>query len=193
MRCRRGSARGWQGEVRRQPQSFDAARIEINQRAPDAASERLCPQRQAEALIREEVADALGVELKPTSVLLGERATVAVDGASPDESVLVEIFARQGTLKAGQKQKVKGDALKLIALAQTRPGARLVLAFGSEDAARFVLEASWVAEALRFWGIEVFVAKLEPDVRSGLRATQARQVMINPPTRASSTRRAPPW
>jgi len=64
-------------------------------------------QRQAEALIREEIADALGVELKPKLVMLGERATVAVDGASQDESVLVEIFARQGTLKAGQKQKAR--------------------------------------------------------------------------------------
>lgn len=166
---------------------------EINQRGPTQHPSDSATQGQAEALIREEVAGALGVELKPTSVSLGERATVTVDGASPDESVLVEIFARQGTLKAGQKQKVKGDALKLIALAQTRPGARLVLAFGSEDAARFALEASWVAEALRFWGIEVFVAKLEPDVREGLRATQARQVMINPPIRTSLTRRAPSW
>jgi|GEM_PF-945402 len=138
-------------------------------------------QRYAEALIREMLADAFGVELKPKSVMLGERATVALDGASPDESVLVEIFARQGTLKAGQKQKVKGDALKLITLAQTRPGVRLVLAFGSEDAARFALEASWVAEALRIWGVEVFVAELEPDVRSGLHAAQARQIMVNPP------------
>jgi hypothetical protein len=47
---------------------------------------------------------------------------------------------------------------------------------------RFALEASWFAEALRFWRIDVFFAGLEPDVRSGLRATQARQVMVNPVT-----------
>ena len=62
-------------------------------------------QRQAEALIREEVADALGVELKPTSVLLGERATVAVDGASPDESVLVEIFAGRARSRPGKSKR----------------------------------------------------------------------------------------
>jgi len=44
------------------------------------------------------------------------------------------------------------------------------------------VQASWVAEALRIWGVEVFVAELEPDIRSGLHATQARQVMVNPAT-----------
>ncbi len=138
-------------------------------------------QRDAEALIREKLADALSVELSPKTVMLGERATAALDGAAPDESVLVEIFARQGALKGGQKHKVKGDALKLITLARARPKARLILAFGSEEAARFALKTSWLAEALRIWGIEVFVAELETGVRSGLRAAQARQVMVNLP------------
>lgn len=138
-------------------------------------------QRDAEALIREKLAEALHVDLSPKTVTLGKRGTVVVDGASPDESVLVEIFARQGVLKGGQKQKVKGDALKLITLARARPGARLILAFGNEDAARFALEQSWVAEALRIWGVEVFAAELEAGVRSGLRAAQARQIMVNPP------------
>jgi hypothetical protein len=43
------------------------------------------------------------------------------------------------------------------------------------------LEASWVAEALRIWGVEVFVAELEAGVRADLRAAQVRQMMVNPP------------
>jgi hypothetical protein len=138
-------------------------------------------QREAEALIRRRLAEVLGVDLSPRTVALGEQATVAVDGVSPDESVLVEIFARQGPLQGGQKQKVKGDALKLITLSRAQSEAQLILAFGSEEAARFASEASWVAEALRIWGVEVFVAELEAGVRSDLRAAQARQIMVNPP------------
>ena len=136
-------------------------------------------QREAETLIRERLAEALRVDLSSKTLSIGEGATAVVDGASPDESVLVEIFARQGVLKGGQKQKIKGDALKLITLARTRPKARLILAFGDEEAARFALEKSWLAESLRIWGIKVFVVDLEPDVRSGLRGAQARQIMVN--------------
>lgn len=138
-------------------------------------------QRKAEELIRWQLSEALGIDLRPKDLALGEDATVALDGVSPDETVLVEIFARQGALKGAQRQKVKGDALKLITLASLRPEARLILAFGSEEAARFALEQSWFAEALRIWGVDVYVAELTADVRSGLRAAQARQVMVNPP------------
>ena len=41
---------------------------------------------------------------------------------------------------------------------------------------------SWLAEALRVWRVEVLVVVLDDDGRAGLRAAQARQVMVNPPT-----------
>lgn len=137
-------------------------------------------QREAEVLIREKLAETLGLELAPKAVALGSQM-VEVDGVSSDYSVFVEVLARQGALKGGQKHKVKGDALKLITLSRKWPDARLILAFGSEEAARFVQEKSWVAEALRAWGIEVFIAELTPSIQSSLRTVQARQVMVNLP------------
>jgi hypothetical protein len=137
-------------------------------------------QHEAESLIRDKLSQTLGVGLNPRSVKLGKESTVQVDGCAADESVFVEIFAHQGLLKGGQKHKVKGDALKLISLTKGHPSARLILAFGNEEAARYALDKSWVAEAIRLWGIEVFVVELEPDARDGLRAAQARQVMVNP-------------
>jgi hypothetical protein len=75
---------------------------------------------------------------------------------------------------------VARDALKLITLARSRPESRLIIAFGDTDAAACVSASSWLAEALRTWRIEVLVANLDADVPSGLRAAQARQVMVNP-------------
>lgn len=39
--------------------------------------------------------------------------------------------------------------------------------------------ASWLAEALSSWGIEVLVVGLDDAVRAGLRDAQVRQVMVN--------------
>lgn len=98
--------------------------------------------------------------------------------------MLVEIFAHQGRLKGGQVHKVARDALKLVTLARTRPESRLVLAFGDQVAADFLLGQSWLAEALRTWGIEVFVADIEQATRDGLQAVQVRQKMVNNPEEA---------
>jgi hypothetical protein len=138
-------------------------------------------QRCAEPLILAGVSAAVGVELTPRLLRLDGGARVDVDGVATDESVLVEIFAHQGPLKGGQLQKVARDALKLITLARSREQSRLIIAFGDSDAAACVSGASWLAEALRVWRVEVLVVVLDDDVRAGLRAAQARQVMVNPP------------
>jgi hypothetical protein len=137
-------------------------------------------QRSAEPLIRERVSAAVGVELTPRSLRLDGGARVDVNGVAPDESVLVEIFAHQGRLKGAQFHKVAQDALKLITLKRSRSDCRLIIAFGDPDAAACVSAGSWLAEALRTWEIEVFVADLDDDVRAGLRCAQDRQVMVNP-------------
>lgn len=139
-------------------------------------------QRCAEPLILAGVSAAVGVELNPRSLRLDGGARVDVDGVATDESVLVEIFAHQGPLKGGQLHKVARDALKLITLARRREQSRLIIAFGDSDAAACVSGTSWLAEALRVWRVEVLVVGLDHDVRAGLRAAQARQVMVNPPT-----------
>ncbi len=147
-------------------------------------------QRRAEPLILAGVSAAVGVELRPRSLRLDGGARVDVDGVATDESVLVEIFAHQGPLKGGQLHKVARDALKLITLARSQERSRLIIAFGDSDAAACVSGASWLAEALRVWHVEVLVLVLDDDVRAGLRAAQARQVMVNP-LRPGGDRNAP--
>jgi hypothetical protein len=137
-------------------------------------------QRRAEPLILAGVAARLGVALEPRRLNLAGGARVDVDGVAADESVLVEIFAHQGRLRGGQFHKVARDALKLITLARGRRAARLIIAFGDEEAAACVTAGSWLAEALRSWEIDVLVVDLDTAVREGLRAAQTRQVMINP-------------
>ncbi len=133
----------------------------------------------AEALILHAVSAVVGIELGPRSLRLDGGARVDVDGVAPDESVLVEVFAHQGRLKGAQFHKVARDALKLITLRRSRNDSRLILAFGDADAAACVSGNSWLAEALRTWGIEVLDVDLDDEVRTGLRVAQARQVMVN--------------
>jgi hypothetical protein len=138
-------------------------------------------QRTAEPLILAGVSKTIGVELAPRSLRLDRGARVDVDGVAADESVLVEVFAHQGRLKGAQFHKVARDALKLITLGRSRAGCRLVIAFGDPEAATCVTGASWLAEALSSWEIEVLIVDLDDAVRAGLRDAQVRQVMVNPP------------
>lgn len=115
----------------------------------------------------------------PATLKLAGGARVDVDGVADDRSVFVEVFAHQGRLRGGQFHKVARDALKLITLRREHPGARLIVAFGDETAAACVTGRSWLAEALRTWGVEVLVVDVGADVRAGLVAAQARQVMVN--------------
>lgn len=138
-------------------------------------------QRTAEPLILAGVSKIVGVDLAPRSLRLERGARADVDGAAVDESVLVEIFAHQGRLKGAQFHKVARDALKLITLGRSRPASKLLIAFGDPNAAACVTGASWLAEALATWRIDVLVVELEDAVRAGLRDAQVRQVMVNPP------------
>lgn len=133
----------------------------------------------AEPLILAAVAEQLGVTLAPRRLALPGGASADVDGVAADESVLVEVFARQGALKGGQRGKIARDALKLITLGRHRPGARLILALADEAAAKPLKAKSWLAEALTTFQIEVLVVDLDPDLRAGIRAAQVRQVMVN--------------
>ena len=104
-----------------------------------------------------------------------------VDGVADEPLTFVEVFAHQGQLKGGQHHKVSTDALKLVTLGRVYPQARLILAFGDQAATSTLSGGGWKAEALRTWGIEVFVADIDEDVRAGLRDAQVRQRMVNPP------------
>jgi hypothetical protein len=134
---------------------------------------------EAQAIIREKISTRLEVALAPATVTFATGATVQVNGAAPDESVLVEIFARQGRLKPGQQKKVALGAFKLITLRQSRPNARLILAFADAEAAAHVLGDGWLAQALTVWGVEVLVVDLDDEQRDKIRAAQILQDMRN--------------
>jgi hypothetical protein len=138
-------------------------------------------QREAERLILNGVERIVDEKLVSRSLALDAGTKVQVDGVSDDASVLVEVFAHQGQLKGGQRHKIAGDALKLITLARERePRPRLILAFADEQLAAWAAGKSWLAASLAAWDIEVIIVELDEQVRSGLRAAQARQVMANP-------------
>jgi hypothetical protein len=138
-------------------------------------------QREAEELIRAGVVELIGLSLAPRSFDLPNGSRIAVDGTDAHGEVFVEIFARQGRLKGAQFHKVARDALKLITLTKGRQGVRRIVAFGDAEAAACVTGRSWLSEALTSWNVEVMVVDLDEAVRDGLRAAQARQVMVNSP------------
>ncbi|WP_370971235.1 hypothetical protein [Amycolatopsis sp. cg9] len=140
--------------------------------APGSSAE----QRAAELLMIERVADEVGVELRRQSIT-SAGVRVEVDGADDARTVLVEAWAHQGPPKSAQRHKVLADAFKLSWIASTLPAhPRLILCFSDEAAAKpFLTGRSWVVEALRAQGIEVFIAELSPEVRAGIVAAQRRQ------------------
>ena len=139
----------------------------------------------AEKVILAAVSDRIGVALAPASFKLPGGARVDVDGASADRSVLVECFARQTAMKEGQRRKIARDALKLITIAHSRPGTRLILALSSEAAARGLLGEAWLAEALRTWGVEVLAVDIDAEVTQSILDAQKGQMMVYPETKGS--------
>lgn len=144
-------------------------------------------QRSAEEVVLSALSAQIGVPLTPTTLWLPGGSRVDLDGVADDRSVLVEVFAHQGRMKGGQVHKVARDALKLITVARDVPGPRprLIIAFADVDAAAGVSGKSWLAESLKTWGVEVFIAELPENLKTRLAATQIRQVMVNPPAQGS--------
>lgn len=136
-------------------------------------------QRRAEEVIRYQLAALVGKDLAPRIVTFDTGAPVQVDAVAADESVLGEIFARQGKLKGGQQKKVAIDTLKLITLGRSRPSAELILAFADKEAAAYALGKGWLAEALTTWRVRVVVIEIDDILRDEIRAAQARQEMRN--------------
>lgn len=141
-------------------------------------------QREAEALIREQVSKAIGVKLEARTLKLPGGATMQLDGTAGEpgsETVFVEIFAHQGEMKGGQKRKVAQDAFKLVTLGRFRPGARLVLALADDGLPlAYAKQNTWFAEAVAAWDIEVVVVDISAGERAKIRAAQKTQEMVNP-------------
>jgi hypothetical protein len=131
----------------------------------------------AEAVILASLSETLERPLKQGVVLLMGDTEVKPDGVDDDRSVFVEVFAHIGRLKGGQRHKPSTDALKLIAIRDAYPKARLILAFADEAAARSV--SGWKARVLEAHGIEVRAVELDQAEREKIEAAQVRQRMIN--------------
>lgn len=136
-------------------------------------------QLKAEALILADVGRQLGVELTQKVGVAVGNARAEVDGASADQSVLVEVFARIGKLRGAQLHKVSTDALKLLAIRESKPESTLVLAFADQEAADSIV--GWRAAVLEHNQIEKMVADLPAGEREAIRAAQRRQNMGNAP------------
>ena len=144
---------------------------------PSASTE----QQHAQQLAREALGRQLGVPLERASIDLPGGSRVEIGAVDEGRTVFAEISVRQGKVKGGQRHKVAQDALKLITVTRDRPDARRILAFADDVAADDFRNRSWLAEALSLWDIELITVPLFADVLDGLRAAQARQVMVNPP------------
>jgi hypothetical protein len=163
---------------------WEFSRVDANQLAQEFSDEAAVPhasdsavQRDAEHIIRDRLAEDLGVKLVPTTIHLKAGAPVQVDAATSDGSVLAEIFARQGELKGGQQKKVAIDALKLITIREERPGVRLIIAFADEAAAAYATGGGWVAQALKLWGVDIMIVEIPPNspTSCGTRASANRR------------------
>jgi hypothetical protein len=112
----------------------------------------------------------------PRRVELPGGGRVELDAASGDLSVLCEAWAHQGAPKSAQRNKVLTDAFKLAFLARTLGGdRRLIFLLSDEAAAAPFRGASWYAEALRAFDVQLCVVELPADVRERIRAAQTRQ------------------
>jgi hypothetical protein len=127
----------------------------------------------AERVVLELLSAELDVELRQKVSLDVDGTPAKPDGVSPDESILVEVFVRIGKLKPAHHEKVARDALKLLALAETRPRARLILAFVDDEAANSIV--GWQAAMFKRRKIETVVVDLPGDWRQRILAAQARQ------------------
>jgi hypothetical protein len=105
---------------------------------------------------------------------------VKPDAISLSDRVIVEVYARIGSVKGAQLHKIKGDILKLAFIGQ-RLGSewRKILCFASKEAASYASGATWVAETAREFGVEIVVVDIPEDIRASIVTAQVRQRMIN--------------
>jgi hypothetical protein len=138
-------------------------------------------QTKAERKIVCALARKCGIELvhQPGKILLGGGVYVEVDGATPDLSVVVEAYARQGKLKGAQLKKISQDILKL-ALLKRESGheiRRAVIAFASQEARASI--SGWIQQAAVAFGIEFIVVEIPEELRAEIRDAQDRAIMVN--------------
>jgi hypothetical protein len=154
-----------------EPPTADAETLDGPYLSGDSAE-----QQAAELVVLAEVTRMLNATLTKTRRRIGA-SSVEVDGLSEDPPILVEAWAHQGAPRPAQKCKVMADALKLLLVERALfpDGARKVLALTDGTAAAHFSGRSWMAEALRQFGVEVMVVELPVEMRERIRCAQRRQ------------------
>jgi hypothetical protein len=133
-------------------------------------------QRDAEEMLLCQLHNQLGFKLTKRCIPLPDGGRLEIDGVSDSPRAFCEAWAHQGSPKSAQKNKVMADALKMIyATKLTNEAARKILLFGDEQAALFFKGKSWMAQALRHFGIEVVVGQLPEQTKELIRRAQERQ------------------
>lgn len=135
-------------------------------------------QRRAEEVILRQLSRDVGLSLSPQPITLGT-VKVHVDGVDADETLLAEVYARQGALKGAQLKKISQDVLKLALLRRDErfANARTLIAFASEEARDSV--RGWLREAAEQLEVELVVVDVPEELRADIRQAQARQKMTN--------------
>ncbi|NEA33957.1 hypothetical protein [Streptomyces sp. SID13031] len=134
-------------------------------------------QRSAEGAMLEALGRRLGVALRPTRIVHPSGAKVEIDGADPEQTVLAECWAHQGSAKVAQKYKLVNDAVKLHWIAQVLPpiARRLVLCVSDEAAVRHLRGRSWQGQAITGLGVSLEVVSLPDHVVAAILEAQKRQ------------------
>jgi len=137
-------------------------------------------QQTAEGFMLSSLQDKLGLNFEADAVLPID-VGIKPDAIDPNNKVVVEVYARVGKVKGAQLNKIKGDILKL-ALIEKRLGVgwRKIMCFASNEAAKYVQGKSWVAEAAKEFGVEIFVVELPEEQKNNVISAQKRQKMVNP-------------
>ena len=137
-------------------------------------------QQSAETYILKTLEQSLGLHFDNDATLPIEIG-VKPDAIDPITKVVVEVYARVGEVKGGQKYKIKGDILKLAFIEKMLgKGWRTILCFASDEAAKYVQGGSWVAEAAKAFNVEIHVVSLPVELCNSVVSAQKRQRMINP-------------
>lgn len=136
-------------------------------------------QMEAENELREILQNQLEINegLQPRTIIIEGKVHIRVDAATLDNSVVAEIFARQGKLLDGQQKKLARDILKLAVLKQKMPSSRVILAFANIDIENHLTGASWVAFAVEKFGIELknLDKSISPELRMKIILAQNEQ------------------
>jgi hypothetical protein len=138
-------------------------------------------QREAELVALKALSISLGVQLASCKLEIARGAHVHVDGfhAGPP-AILAEVFAHQGPLKAGQRNKLMSDALKLFTASRVLFGSRAHAILVLTDAvAAAGIRSGWRRAALGALDVEVQVVDLPAAMAERVRQARAGQRMVN--------------